>query len=323
MKKIKNDSHGQALLLIIVVLFIVFFLVITVSQNISQDTVHTIQNQNVKKALSAAQTGVQAAENYISQVNQGSKPAIGTNGQPGTCDFGSGAQYKCNYVITPQTSIDEYVSADQVIQLNATGAQDFNISYDDPSSILVINATDTANNHTTCIYYPKWTSALYGYNNFDDYWNNLSKTQLSTTGNGGQLQACSPGAKPALQYPNNGKEELTNIGNMFTLPSNGSSTKFGDTFSGGNTQTTPDAVTNLQIVRLSFLNYTGNKIHIQASVNYSGPNPVVQVQQYQVTATGFYSGSRRIIQSYISKTGNPPGIFDYVLFNGGNSAISF
>jgi Tfp pilus assembly protein PilX len=326
MKKTQHDSKGQALLLIIVVLFIVFFLVITVSQNISQDSVHTIQNQNVKKALTAAQTGVQTAENYIGQVNQGSKPAVPTTGYPGNCTFGSGSvQYQCNYVITPQTSIDEYVTPDQVVQLNVAGAQDFNISYDDDSSMLVINATDVTNSHFTCIYYPDWANSspkvtYKGYSSFTAYWKSVSGTDLTTTGNGSQLQPCAPGGAPANQYANNGLESLMkNAGNnlMYTLPSTGT-TKFGDSFSGGVLQNT----TNLQIVRLSFLNYTGNKIHIKASVNYAGGNTPV-VQQYQVTSTGYYAGSRRIVQSYISKAGNPPGIFDYVLFNGGNSAISF
>ncbi len=280
LKGLKKNNSGQALLLIIVVLFIVFFLVVSLSENISVDTVNTIQNQNFQKAFAAATSGLSAAKNYIT-----TNGCCGNNSSlsSGILSYGTGYQY--NYVIQAQQEINQNVQSDYTLQALVDSSTTADIAFNRSSSILfanvifktpqTINGVQTMN--AECVFYPQGMSL----NGVQANLGSFSQGPSSICGAIG----------PALPLQTSGTYN-------------------------GYYETTLNLNNNAQFIRAYVVNYnTGLLTNIIIHPSQTS------IQQYQIIATGYYNNSRRDIDAYFSLQGDPPGIFDYVLFNGETNSV--
>ena len=279
----KKNYPAQALILIVIVLFIVFFLVAAVTQNLVNQGSSTTQNQNKQKAIDAANSGLTNAKSYLS-TNTVTSPFTTT------CTYNT--NYTCNYTINPQTGIDEVVQPGQDVSFNLNNLTSTTISYDDPSSFLVLNIEDNSQVNHVCMYYPQWPSSnqVSGYSTFSVYAQNKN----------------APGA---------------NV-NLFNTPQDSvcGSNGYALGYSAGYYTLSNLSLLSLKSVRISFLNYTYNNPHLKATFTSSGAMPI---QQYQLVSTGVYSGSRETLVSVLSTVGTVPDIFNYVLYNASTNPISF
>lgn len=321
MGKNKKNVRGQALLFVILVVFIMFFMVLSLSSTVNTNIQTVLLQSSSEKSLLAASSGIIEAIKYI-QTTPVTSPVSSVG-----CNLSiTYTQYVCSYNIFPQTNINEYVNADQPIQLNMSGAIGMTISYSDPSSFLVINTITNfiPTTTSTCIYYPSFRGStnIAGaphnpYMSFRNYILDASGGKVDMNNFGNSLygpiwtQKCSNAVQngnPDPNYPNDGYQNLYKSGGFYTLPNSGNSP-----YDNGGTDL---------IDRVFFINYSGNKIQVKINITY--PTGVIpNVQQYEITSTGSFAGSRRIVQAYIAKNGSAPGIFDYSLFNGGNTSITF
>ncbi len=266
-----KKNKGQALVLVIVVIFIVFFLVVTLSQNISLNTVSTIQNTNMQQAQFYAQSALSGAKALI----QNSSSSIPSSGISQPCSGTTSSN--CVYTITPSTSINAVLQKDETVTADISKSTNVIFGWYDNTSLLELNFINNDGTNYMCLYYPT------GINSNGNY-------SVPTT----EDSSC------AAPY---GLSQNSNYNNDYVV-----------TFSKSSSNN------NWDIVRATLINYSGNSSNVIIIPN----NGVTQ--GYNVNASGYYNGSRIVLNSLLTSSGNLPGIFDYVLYSGGvgsSSPVSF
>lgn len=187
--KLKNS--GQSLLLVVIVLFIVFFLVVSVSENISIDTVNTAQNQKYQQAFNAAESGLSAAREYIKL-----HPGTGATTGNGSITATDGSIITYNYTITPQSVLNQEIQKDQAVQVSVVGSTSTEIQFNDNTSVLLVNVTNPSNGNFMCIYYPQGLT--------------IANTVLTNFSYSSSYCGSGPGL-PASNYSGNGNYWTVNI----------------------------------------------------------------------------------------------------------------
>ena len=246
-----------------------------------------LSNDTLNTSLNqASQKAFTAASTALSGAEDylNKNPGAG-NYQSGVLSYDNG-QYSYAYTVTPQNDIDQIVSADQAVQADVSSSSTATITWNNSNAILVLNIILK-------------NQQAWGADQINSYQCVYFPASLPS-----KLSSSD------VDFSNFSQPSICPAGSQSLAP-DGSGVYHTPTFNFG--------AYPANYVRATVVDYTPS----DSTELIITPNPT-STQQYKIVATGSVGQTRHVITTYRSVYGAPPGIFDYVLFNGGNgSSITF